>query len=164
MLCMEFTRVEHTLAPVFDKNSKILILGSMPSPLSRKTGFYYGHPQNRFWKILSAVLDKPLPITNEEKLGFLLSNNIACWDVISSCDIYGASDSSIKNVVFNDFSLIFSVANIRQVFTTGKTAYRLYEKISEKGSVYLPSPSPANCSVPIRDLIERYAVIKEYLR
>ena len=120
--------VLHTLLPVFDKNSKILILGSIPSPKSRETGFYYGHSQNRFWKVLAKVFNCSVPLTTDEKLCFLLKNGISLWDVIASCDIIGASDSSIKNVIPNDFNLIFDNCKINAVFTTGKTANKLYEK------------------------------------
>ena len=155
--------VLHTLKPVFDKNSKILILGSIPSPKSRETGFYYGHPQNRFWKILAGVFNCSVPLTTDEKLCFLLKTGISLWDVIASCDIIGASDSSIKNVIPNDFNLIFDNCKINAVFTTGKTANKLYEKFTGKSALLLPSPSPANCSVSLDTLIEKYKIILEYL-
>ena len=118
--------IYHTIPPVFDANSRILILGTMPSPRSRAEGFFYGHPQNRFWRVLSAVLEEPLPVSVAEKKAMLLRRGIALWDVLASCEIAGASDSSIRNPVLNDFAPIFSNADIKAVFTTGKTAAKLY--------------------------------------
>ena len=156
-------KVFHTLEPVFDENSKVLILGSFPSPKSRETGFYYGHPQNRFWRVLAAVFDEAVPTTNEEKKAFVLRHRIALWDVCASCEIEGAADSSIQNVTPNDFSVIRSVANVRAVFTTGKTANALYERFTGEKALLLPSPSPANCAVPFSTLVARYAVVKTFL-
>ena len=156
-------KVFHTLEPVFDGNSKILILGSMPSPVSRAIGFYYGHPQNRFWRVLEALFDEKIPSSAEAKRAFLLKKHIALWDVIESCDINGASDSSIKNVVPNDFSVIFSAADIKRVFTTGKTAYDLYRRFTLDTPVLLPSPSPANCAVKFDALVSAYSVIFDYI-
>ena len=153
----------HTIEPVFDERSKILILGSFPSPKSRETGFYYGHPKNRVWYTLSSVLGIPCPVTIDEKRALLSSRGIAVWDVIASCDIVGAGDSTIKNAVPNDFDQVFSVADIRQVFTTGKTATALYKKFTGNDSVCLPSPSPANCAVSQEKLTEEYRVILPYL-
>lgn len=103
----------HPIPPVFDRHSNILILGSFPSVKSREAQFFYGHPQNRFWKVTSAVFEAPEPHTTEEKRAFLLSHGIAVWDVIASCDIEGSSDSSIKNVAPNDLAQILNTANIR---------------------------------------------------
>ena len=108
--------VKHEIPPIYNQNSKILILGSFPSVKSRESQFFYHHPQNRFWKVLSSVLDKDTPITIDEKKDFLLDNNIALWDVIASCDIEGSSDSSIKNVVANDLNKIIDTCDIKQIF------------------------------------------------
>lgn len=156
-------KVCHTLQPVFNKNSKVLILGSIPSPVSRAKGFYYGHPQNRFWRVLEAVFAEKIPDDIDGKRAFLLEKRVALWDVISSCDITGASDSSIKNAVPNDFSVIFSVADIKQVFTTGKTAHSLYRRFTGETPALLPSPSPANCAVNFDALVSEYSVILNYL-
>ena len=155
----------HNIPPVFDKNSKILILGSFPSVLSRETGFFYGHPRNRFWKVISAVLGKPMPVGNDEKKKFLIENGIALWDVIRSCTITGSSDSSIKDVIPNDISQILSSADIKQIFVNGKTAEKYYRKYLlpsvKKEAVCLPSTSPANASKSLEELISKWSVIKD---
>lgn len=156
--------VYHNIEPLFDSESKILLLGSMPSPKSREQKFYYAHPQNRFWKVLSAVLSQPLPLTVSAKKSMLLSNRIALWDVIGSCEITGASDSTIRNPVPNDYSRILKVANIRQIFTLGRTATYYFEKLSGLKSVYLPSTSPANNTVSLEKLIEEFSIILKYLK
>lgn len=161
-------RIEHTIAPVFDKNAHILILGSMPSPKSRELGFYYGHPQNRFWRVLGAVLGTSIPITKDEKTAYLLAHRIALWDVLAACDINGASDASIRNAVPNDFTPIFTTASIRAVFTTGTKATGLYRKLCEpRGDMpthSLPSTSPANQGrYPLEKLIAAYQSITQYL-
>ena len=160
---MERKTIYHTIPPVFDANSRILILGTMPSPRSRAEGFFYGHPQNRFWRVLSAVLEEPLPVSVAEKKAMLLRRGIALWDVLASCEITGASDSSIRNPVLNDFAPIFSNADIKAVFTTGKTAAKLYQRLSGETCIPLPSPSPANCAISFEALTEAYRVILPYL-
>lgn len=130
--------IAHPIKPVYDKKSKILILGSFPSQKSREQMFFYGHPQNRFWKVLASVFECEEPASIDEKRKFLLANNIALWDVIASCDIAGSSDSSIKNVVPNDLSEILSAADIKGIFVNGKTAEKFYnryicEKIGRRG-------------------------------
>ena len=156
--------IKHTIAPIYDKNSRILILGSFPSVKSREQQFFYGHKQNRFWKVLAGILGYEVPQTIEEKKEMLLANHIAVWDVIASCDIKGSSDSSIQNAVPNDFSNILKAAPIRQIFTNGGTAYKLYTKYSEKitgiPAVKLPSTSPANASFSLERLIDSWSVIK----
>lgn len=151
----------HNIPPVFDANSRVLILGSFPSVKSRETEFFYGHPQNRFWRVLSAVLGCECPTTVEKKRKMLLTHNIAVWDVIKSCEITGSSDSSIKNAVPNDFTEIFKTADIRAVFTNGATADKLYKKYN-KGmeAVKLPSTSPANAAYSLERLIAEWSVIK----
>ena len=156
--------VLHELPPVYDERSRVLILGSFPSPKSRETGFYYGHPQNRFWKALSMALGEPCPGSIPEKKAFLKKNGIALWDVVASCDIVGAGDNTIKNALPNDFSVILSAADIRAVFTTGRTATGLYRKFTGKESVMLPSPSPANCAVSLEELAEKYKTVAFYLK
>lgn len=156
----------HPIPPLYDENSKILILGSFPSVKSREVGFFYGHPQNRFWRVVSTVLECECPKTIEEKRKFLLSEHIALWDVIKSCDIEGSSDSSIKNAVVNDFGEIFRAADIRAVFTNGATSHKLYEKYAKGGrtAIRLPSTSPANAAYSVERLVGEWSVIKDYLK
>ena len=153
----------HTINPIFNHDSRVLILGSFPSPLSRKNNMFYGNPRNRFWEILSAIFNEKIPQNNSGKIAFLLDKKIALWDVVKECEIYGASDSSITNVVPNDLDKIFSIANIQAVFTTGQTATKLYAKLFNKNSIYLPSPSPANFHFNLSTLIENYKKIIEFL-
>lgn len=161
------SKVNHIFEPIYDNNSKILILGTMPSPKSRENGFYYMHPLNRFWPVISTVLCQPLPIAIDDKLKFLYENNIALWDVLKSCDIIGASDNSIKNPVANDINIILSNADIKAIFTTGIKAYTLYNRLclphTNYTAIQLPSTSPANCRMNIAELIDKYKIIKEYL-
>lgn len=153
-------RQAHPIAPVFDEMSRILILGSFPSVKSREAGFFYGHPQNRFWRVLAAVLGCPVPATIDEKRNMLLAHHVAVWDVIASCEITGSSDSSIRNAVPNDLTPILVAANIRQIFTNGKTADRMYRKYCEKqtgrNAVCLPSTSPANAAWSLDRLIDEW--------
>ena len=153
----------HPIPPLYDENSKILILGSFPSVKSREEGFFYGHPQNRFWKVTSAVFGEPLPHTVPEKKEFLLRDHIALWDVIGSCDIEGSADSSIKNVVPNDLNVILKNADIRQIYVNGQTAYKYYCKYSEKETgrqaICLPSTSPANAVWNLEKLIKAWQII-----
>ena len=120
--------VQHEIPPVFDENSRVLVLGSFPSVQSRKAAFFYGHPQNRFWRVLSAVFGEPVPGDVPEKKALLLKHKVALWDVIASCDVMGSADASIKNVVPNDLSVILSTANITHVCTNGQRAHKLYQK------------------------------------
>ena len=156
--------IVHPIEPVFDKNSKILILGSFPSVRSREEGFFYGHKQNRFWKVVSAVFEEEVPKTIPQKKAFLLRNHIALWDVIHSCDITASSDSSIKNVVANDLSIILEHSGIRKIFVNGKTAEKYYIKYSEKDThikaICLPSTSPANAAFSVDRLTEAWKMIK----
>ncbi len=149
--------ITHPIPPVFDRHSKVLVLGSFPSVKSREAQFFYGHPQNRFWKVTSHVFGAPEPRTIEEKKAFLLSHGIAVWDVIASCDITGSSDSSIKNVVPNDLSVILKVADIRTIYVNGKTAEKFYNKYIKdtigREAVCLPSTSPANAAWSVERLI-----------
>ena len=147
----------HPIPPIYRYDSKILILGSFPSVKSREVGFFYGHPRNRFWKILSAVLDAPCPISVEEKKAMLINNCIALWDVIASCKITGSSDSAIKNVLPNDIPKILRVSDIGLIITNGKKASELYRKhlmpLTAITDVCLPSTSPANASFTLERLI-----------
>jgi len=156
--------LQHSIEPVYDKNSKILILGSFPSVKSREECFFYGHPQNRFWKVLSAVLGEELPITIKDKKAMLLENNIALWDVIKSCDIEGSSDSSIKNVVANDLRVILEASDIKQIYLNGKKAEELYKKYIylqiKQTAICLPSTSPANAAWSLERLITAWECIK----
>ena len=155
----------HPIPPLYDENSGILILGSFPSVRSREEGFFYGHPQNRFWKVTSAVYGEDTPNTVEEKKSFLLRNHIALWDVIGSCDIEGSSDSSIRNVRANDLSKILEYADIRSIYVNGQTAYKYYRKYSEKetgkAAICLPSTSPANAAWSLERLQNAWSCIKK---
>ena len=141
--------VVHPFDPIYDRDSKILILGTIPSPKSREQNFYYGHPQNRFWRILSDIFDEKPLLTVLEKCEFLHRHHIALWDVYASCDIQGADDSSIRNAVPNDLDIIFSGCTIRTVFTNGTKASAAYKKHFSRRYCLpwyaLPSTSPANC-------------------
>lgn len=156
--------VSHPIPPVFDRHSKVLILGSFPSVKSREARFFYGHPQNRFWKVTSNVFGAQEPRTIEEKKTFLLSHGIAVWDVIASCDIEGSSDSSIKNVVPNDLTKILENTDIRTIFVNGKTAEKFYNKyikdVVGRPAVCLPSTSPANAAWSMEQLTEAWKQIK----
>lgn len=155
--------VEHPIRPVYDENAEILILGSFPSVKSREANFFYGHPQNRFWKVLASVFETKVPGTIEEKRNFLLEHRVAVWDVIKSCDIEGSSDSSIKNVVANDLDEILNATDIKQIFVNGKTAEQYYKKYIEKEigrkAVCLPSTSPANAAWNVERLVEAWKQI-----
>ncbi len=153
----------HPIPPTYDKDSKILILGSFPSPKSRESGYFYGHPQNRFWKVVAALFQEDVPTTVEEKHKLLLRNHIAAWDVIQSCSITGASDSSISDVVVNNLRPILETADIRQIFVNGKTAYKHYQKytqpIIQREAICLPSTSPANAAWSLEKLIDAWEII-----
>lgn len=155
--------IEHPIEPVFDQNSRILILGSFPSVKSREVKFFYGHPKNRFWKVIAAVYGEKAPDSIEEKKSFLLRNHIAVWDVIKSCDIEGSADSSIKNVVPNDLNRILNQAEIEHIFLNGKKAEQLYKKYMEKEinrkAECLPSTSPANAAWSFERLVEEWKKI-----
>ncbi len=160
-------REMHTIPPCYDARSRVLILGSFPSPKSRAAGFYYGHPQNRFWRVLSALFCAPLPGTNAEKRALLAAHHIALWDVLASCEIRGAADASIRAEIPNDIRGILQQCPIRAVFTTGGTATRLYRKhilpVAGRDAIPLPSTSPANCAMSFDALIAQYAAILPYL-
>ncbi|SFU73244.1 DNA-deoxyinosine glycosylase [Butyrivibrio sp. INlla21] len=157
--------IVHPIPPLYDKNSRVLILGSFPSVKSREAQFFYGHQQNRFWKVIAALFDEEVPNTIPEKKALLKRNKIALWDVIHSCDITGSSDSSIKNVTPNDLKIILDSSNIEAIYVNGKTAEKYYkkytEKIIERTAICLPSTSPANAAWNMEKLIEAWKIIKK---
>jgi len=158
---MEYEKVTHTFEPVYNKDSRILILGSFPSVKSRENNFYYGHPQNRFWKVMASILEEDIPVTIEEKKSMLLKHNIAIWDVIASCSIQGSSDNSIKDVVPNDIKAVVDNSAIERIYANGGKAYELYHRYVEKYSgikaVKLPSTSPANAAWNLEKLISAWS-------
>lgn len=158
-------RVTHTIEPVCFGDSRVLILGTMPSVKSREIGFYYGHPQNRFWKVLSAVLGEPLPQLKQDKIDLLHRHHIALWDVVKSCDIEGSADSSISDPVSNDIAGLIKNTQITKIFTTGATAYKLYERLCEPKTgikaICLPSTSPANAKMNVDQLCEKYRAVAQ---
>lgn len=164
--------VVHRIAPVFDASSRVLVLGTMPSPLSREVGFYYGNPRNRFWQVISALWDEDMPAEGTDvvplngwRRDLCLRHHVALWDVLASCRIRGASDSSIVDPRPNDIASILAQAPIAVVFTTGTTATRLYRSLVEPvcgiGCVGLPSTSPANARMRLADLVCAYAPLRE---
>lgn len=159
--------VKHPLKPVFNERSRVLLLGTMPSPKSRETGFYYNHPQNRFWKVISTLFEEKLPETNDQKRALVLKHKIALWDVLASCTIEGAKDVSIANCVPNNIGLITGKAQIKAIFCTGAKAAELYARYCESvtgiSAIRLPSTSPANAAFSLDDLIDAYRVILSYL-
>lgn len=158
-------RVVHTFAPVWDGHSRVLILGSLPSVKSREQGFYYGHPQNRFWKVLAAVTGEEVPKTIEQKKDFLMRQRIALWDVIASCEISGSSDSSIRGVVPADVAGLLQMSAIRKVFVNGAKAGQLYDRyiLPDSGipAVRLPSTSPANAAWSFERLLTQWQRVWE---
>lgn len=165
---MNAQQVIHPLAPVFDERSRVLILGTMPSPKSRETGFYYGHPQNRFWRVMAELLDEPFPASREERLALALRRHFALWDVLASCVIRGADDGSIREPEANDLSAVLSAAPIEAIFTTGTKAAALYRKLclpkTGMEAIAPPSTSAANCRFySYEQLVKAYAAVKEYL-
>ena len=162
----QYEHIIHPFPPLYDNNSKILILGSLPSVKSREQMFFYGHPQNRFWKVITAVINNSgmndknieVPVTIEDKKQMLHNNHIALWDTIYSCDIIGSSDSSIRNVVPTDLKPILEQSKITKVFCNGATSARYYKKYQEKElgikAVTLPSTSPANAAYSVERLVK----------
>lgn len=164
----EYTHIVHTFEPVFNKQSRVLVLGSLPSVKSREQGFYYGHAQNRFWKVIAALMQKPLPETTGQKKQLLLESRIAVWDVVQECDIIGSSDASIRNVTPTDLKRILDSCDIRAVFANGAAAARLYEKfqkpLTKRDVITLPSTSPANAAWSLERLLDRWSALLEYLK
>lgn len=161
-------KVSHEFGPYINKDSKVLILGSIPSVKSRELGFYYMHPQNRFWKLMSDLLNEKFPSTLDEKKNFLKQNKIALWDVLDSCEIKGSSDSSIKNPKVNDIKGLIEGTDVKYIFVTGKKALELYNKYCYNevliDAIYLPSTSGANCSFSYNDLKKKYEILVNYLK
>lgn len=152
-------QVVHPFEPIADNNSRILILGSFPSVKSRETQFYYGHKQNRFWKVMAQILQCAAPQTVEEKRTMLLTHGVAVWDILKSCDINGSSDASIRNPVPNDIAGLVGKTNIAAVFFNGKTAYSVYQRYSPQMAVpvqVLPSTSPANAAYSLERLCDSW--------
>ena len=157
--------LHHPIEPIFDQNSKVLILGSFPSVKSREAHFFYAHPQNRFWRVLAAVFECKVPATVEEKRQFLLAHGIALWDVIASCELTGSSDATIKNVTVNEPEQILHVAQIQKIFVNGKTAEKYYNRylksVLHREAVCLPSTSPANAGWSLERLITAWHAVRE---
>ena len=157
----DYQHIDHGFEPVYDESSRVLVLGSFPSVLSRANDFYYGNPQNRFWRVMAACLGEPTPTSIAEKRGMLLAHGIALWDVIASCDIRGSSDASIKNVVPVDVARVTSAAPIEAILCNGATSGLLYhrylEAIAGRAAVVMPSTSPANAAWSLDRLIGRWA-------
>lgn len=162
---MEYQHITHPFSPVYDGESKLLILGSLPSVKSRENAFYYGHPQNRFWDVLAALYGAETPNTIDGKTDLLLANQIALWDVVFSCDIRGSSDSSIRNVVPNNLQIVLRNSKVRTIFANGKKAAALYQKyqFADTGIeiITLPSTSPANAVWTFERLCEAWKIIRE---
>lgn len=163
----EYERVRHEFPPVYDKNSRILILGSLPSVKSREQMFYYGHPQNRFWKVIAGLTGQQVPGSITEKKELLLGQHIAISDVIAECDIIGSSDSSIRNVVPMDLREILENAEIRQIYANGNTAKKLFERFQktecQREIIGLPSTSPANAAYSLDRLLQAWQCIVQEL-
>lgn len=157
--------LQHPFGPLFNEDSRVLILGSFPSVKSREQNFFYGHPQNRFWRVIAAVFDRPVPQSIEEKKLLILSSGLALWDSIASCEITGSSDSSIRNARTNDISIILDNCNIERIYCNGRKSHDLYRRYIEpangREAVCLPSTSPANAQWSLEKLIAAWAVIKE---
>ncbi len=160
---MNLQTVVHTIPPLYDSHSRVLLLGSIPSPKSREIGFFYGHPQNRFWRVLAAVLGEEVPQTIEDKRTMCLKHHVALWDTIARCEIAGASDTSIRNAVPNDIGKLVRESEITRIFATGGKSAELYRKLIEPTLhipiTQLPSTSPANAAWSLERLIEAYRVI-----
>ena len=156
-------RLTHPFGPLYNDSSKVLILGSFPSVKSREQNFFYGHPQNRFWRVIASVFDQPVPQSIEEKKQLILSSGLALWDSIASCEITGSSDSSIRNAQPNDLGIILNNCNIERIYCNGRKSYELYQKYIKpqtgRAAVCLPSTSPANAQWTLEKLIREWSVI-----
>ncbi len=165
---MSAERKTHEFAPVFDEHSTLLILGSFPSVKSREVGFYYGHPRNRFWRLLSTLLDEDLPQSTDEKRELLLRHGIALWDVCKSCEVVGSSDATIREITPNDLTPILETAQIGAIFTNGKTAHSLYQKQiypkTKLADICLGSTSPANAARSFDSLLDEWKIILHYIK
>lgn len=158
----EYTHIIHPFLPLYDSESRILILGSLPSVKSREEGFYYGHPRNRFWAMLAGVWKERVPMTVEEKKQFILEHHLALYDAIESCDIIGSADSSIRNVKPANLREITENARIEKILANGKTAGKYFCRYQDENYQNLfrvmPSTSPANAAVSLEKLIECWSV------
>jgi len=158
-------QITHPIPPLYDADCRVLILGSFPSVKSREAMFFYGHPQNRFWSLMAELFDEPVPETVEEKKSLVLRHRIAMWDSIHSCTITGSSDSSVRDVVPNDLSVILDNSRVEKIFCNGALSYKMYTKyilpITGIEAVKLPSTSPANAAYSMERLMREWAVIKE---
>ena len=166
---MQREKQTHPIPPLFDANSRVLILGSFPSVKSREARFFYGHPQNRFWRVLADVFGEAPPESVEEKKSLALRHGVALWDVIAQCEIIGSSDASITNVAANDLSVILNAADIRAIFCNGNTSYAYYHKCCRaqtlRDAALLPSTSPANARWTREKLVQTWgAALLPYLR
>lgn len=165
----QLEHITHTMSPIVDENCIILINGSILSPKSREYECYYGHPQNKFWKIICGLWNEEDPVTPELRHKFALQHHIALWNVINECDIVGASDATIKNVIPNDMNEILDVANIKEIFNLGRKANLLFEKycLPNLGTpvphYYLPSTSPANAAIKFDELSKKFRVIRDII-
>ena len=161
---MDTKNIIHPFPPLFDKDSRTLILGSFPSVKSRENMFFYGHPQNRFWKVISAIFDEDVPITVDEKKQLILNHKLALWDSIHSCRITGSSDSSVKDVVPNDIGIIINNSSVDRIFCNGALSYKMYSKyifpLTNIEAVKLPSTSPANAAYSLESLVSEWSKIK----
>ena len=159
---MNASKVLHPFPPVFNSHSRILILGSFPSVRSRELGFYYGHPQNRFWPLLARLFDEPcIPQSTEQRRAFALAHGVALWDVIASCEITGSSDASIRNAVVNDIPGLLSRTQIQHIFCNGKQAFTLFQKHFDLPVTLLPSTSAANAAWSLEKLANAWQVIQD---
>ena len=161
---MNETHVVHPFEPVFDSRSRILVLGSLPSVRSRENRFYYGHPHNRFWRVLADVFSEPVPETISDKTALLLRNGVALWDAVAECDVAGSSDASIRNVVPTDLSRVFGACRIEAVFANGRTAAKYYDlyqmPVYGRPITALPSTSPANAAWTLERLCDAWRVLR----
>ena len=155
-------RLIHPFGPLYDENSRVLILGSFPSVKSREQNFFYGHPQNRFWKVIAALFGQDVPKTIPEKRQLILSNGLALWDSIASCVITGSSDASIRDVRANDLRVILDNSPIERICCNGQKSHEMYRKYIQNGigreAVCLPSTSPANAQFSLEKLIAAWSV------
>ena len=162
---IKMSYLQHPFGPLFSENSRVLILGSFPSVRSREQNFFYGHPQNRFWRVVAAVFDQPVPQSIEEKKKLILSSGLALWDSIAGCEITGSSDASIRNARANDIGIILDNCSIERIYCNGRKSHELYRRYIEPASgreaVCLPSTSPANAQWTLEKLIEAWSVIAE---
>ena len=160
----EYQHITHGFDPVFDERSRVLVLGSFPSVLSRENAFYYGNPQNRFWRVLAAVFETPVPQTKDEKCALLSRAGIALWDVVARCEIKGSADSTIRPLAVNDITEILNQAAIDKIYVNGRTAEKLYQKhmqpVSGRPAQYLPSTSPANAGVTFEALVQAWSCLR----